>query len=782
MSSTSSTSTNTTQSKIIHSKKKIQKSEPEICTVCMNNYTSIIRKKTVCKYCKTDTCSKCIERYLLDRHEDAHCLHCRVNYNDAALQEICTKTYIQHIYFKHRQEVLINRERANLPGLQDTAINERQKRNNTQKINELKDEINELTAKRNDVMTKYNKLYTEYYSKIASKLDYSGYRKQLDDLLVISESFNNVITDKISKINRIKWPATYGLPSNGETQIEPEKKKFIRRCTRDGCQGFLSTAWKCGICEFYSCSKCFITKTKKHDDHHICKKEDVETADMIKKDSKPCPNCGEFIMKTSGCFSKNTPILLWNRTTKMSQDIRIGDELLGDDGHKRTVLNTFYGIDTLYKIQQTSGMTYIVNSKHTLVLKYNNMLPIHSYIYNKLIKYKKSNFEYHIRIDDYIKLDTYVKQVLVGYKLTPYTESTIQVFEAGFGEYYGWKVDSNSKFLLKDSTVCHNCDQMFCITCQTPWSWTSGKVVTSGVIHNPHYYEWMKRNGGTVPRNPADVPCGGYPNAWEIRRMPKGVSHKISNKFFEFHRICQELQDISQRSYRSHIDLDTTNKINVKFLLGDFDEKHWGQLLAKNERKRKRDGEVQEIFAAFRMVAIELINRVQNYHSDDNTIHLFTYLPVNEAEQFINDLSIEIDALIRMINDALRNASITYSYSVPYITIDNNNYYSIKTKNFSDEVKKRHSSKKDEDNNIADTDILVIENKDVDSSIPVTPINRKKPVVAPQASNELTSNELTSNELTSNELTSNELTSNELADSLGEDANLQIAIAASLEL
>jgi len=257
--------------------------------------------------------------------------------------------------------------------------------------------------------------------------------------------------------------------------------------------------------------------------------------------------------------------------------------------------------------------------------------------------------------------------------------------------------------IKKDSKPCPNCgefimkssgcSQMFCITCQTPWDWNTGKVVTSGVIHNPHYYEWMKRNGGAAPRNPADVPCGGYPSAWELRRMPVGTSNKISNLFFEFHRICQELQDISERSYRSHIDQNSTTNINVKFLLADFDEKHWGQLLGKNERKRKRDNEVQEIFAAFRMVAVELLNRVQNYTSD--TIRAFTHLPVKEAETFILDLDVEIKALIQMINDALRNVSISYSYIVPYIGIDEQ-YYSIKTKNFADEVKKKRGAKKDD--------------------------------------------------------------------------------------
>jgi hypothetical protein len=623
--------TDSTKSKTTRPKKeKVEKPEPEMCGVCMNNYTPIIRKKCVCKYCKADTCSKCIEQYLLGRHEDAHCLHCRVNYNDTTLFEICTKTYIQHVYFKHRQEVLINRERANLPGLQDVAIDERRKRGNDEKINEIKKEISALETQRDVIMTQYNTLYTEYYSKLAAKQDYSAIRKQLDDILVQSDKLRTQINNKKDDINHIKWPAAYGLPANGGTHAKPEeeKKKFIRRCTRDGCQGFLSTAWKCGICEYYSCSKCFVTKTKKHDDPHECKKEDIETADMIKADCKACPNCGEFIQKSSGC------------------------------------------------------------------------------------------------------------------------------------------------------------DQMWCISCQTPFSWTTGKVVTGGIIHNPHYYEWMKRNGGAAPRNPADVPCGGYPNAWELRRMPKGLPNNIANVFFEFHRICQELQDISERTYRSHIDLDTTNKINVKFLLGDFDEKHWGQLLGKNERKRKRDREVQEIFAAFRMVAVELINRVQNYRSEDGKIRTFTDLPIKEAEVFINALSIEIKALITMINDALRNVSISHCYSVPYIHLDGH-YYSIKTKNFSDEVKKKRGAKKEEDNDDDTASTIstpVVQNKVITpttavpavpapattpsvpapatTSVPVVPliaapIKRKKPVVAPTVEDEL-------------------------ANELGEDAALQAAIAASL--
>ena len=688
----------------------------ECCSVCMETYTTILRKKCVCKYCNEATCSKCIERYLLDRHEDAHCLHCRVNYNDITLHGICTKTYLRHTYFKHRQEVLVNRERANLPALQDIAITERKRRDNELKISAIKLDIIPIEKERDIIMSEYNKTYSEYYSKNKEES-----RENLDNLLVKLDQYRALINIKKDEIHAIR-------NSRYEKEEKEEKKKFIRRCTINNCQGFLSTAWKCGICEHYSCSKCFKPKTKKHDDPHECLKDDLDTAELIKKDCKPCPKCGEFIMKSSGCFAKDTPILTWNGY-KMSQNIVVGDELVGDDNLKRVVLDTCSGVDTLYEVAQSCGMNYTVNSKHTLVLKYRDeLIPYWKDLYwhvewfdrKELVRNihripgSKSDvkeisefvqtihvpIDIEIMIEDYMKLDEFTKEKLYGFKFQDSymcsitaidiltLKSNIEVKELGLGEYYGWKVDSNKRFLLGDDTVLHNCDQMFCISCQTPWSWTSGKIVTSGPIHNPHYLDWMRRNGTNIPRNPADIPCGGFPDGWELRKMPKGMSKNTANIFYEFHRICMEIQDISQRNYRSHLDNTTINSINVKFLLGDFDEKLWGQHLGKNERKRKRDSEVQEVFSAFRMVAVELINRVQHY-GVPNTLN-FTHIPIPEAETFIKNLNVEIKALILMINDAFRSISIYYSYSVPYITIGK--YYSVQTKNFSDEVKKKRET------------------------------------------------------------------------------------------
>ena len=947
---------------------KEEKEGPECCSICSEHYTPMLRKKITCKFCLNKTCCKCIEQYLLGKHEDAHCLHCRVNYTDAMLKEICTKTYLQQRYFKHRQEVLINRERASLPGLQVVAMEERKRRERRERITVLAKEITAIKLQRDHLYLEHHALSLEYRTLKKEKED-------VGDLLQRIAALDDQVREHTQQIYE-RRERMYQIHMEGrhkEEEKEDEKRKFIRRCMRTGCQGFLSTAWKCGICEWYSCSKCFMARGVTHDAEHECKKEDVETAELIKKDCKPCPNCGEFIEKSSGCFAADTAILLWNGSSKMSQDITVGDELVGDDGEKRTVLSTVSGEDTMYEVAQNNGMTYVVNSKHTLVLKCTGEKNIHWYetiqawkirwfdrqeLYLKtkgfsIIEYntkeealrraeefkKTLTFpeEIEITIEEYMKLTDTQKKSLVGYKSSeinwakqevpldpymmglyigdgintgtafainapedpeileyilqwaeghgcevvhdeiyrfrlrrrdnkintqyaighgatsdtcngcqlkksgfcdrpniPYTNTytmarknplceiltaydmvgkkkkipmeymvndretrlqllagiidtdghvakmndgkrisitssnkdlaeqyvllsqslgfitsiiaipkkgvsfsvggekkdyddhyavnisgniskiptriarkkcvdshpnkdmlrtSISVKNIGSGSYYGWSIDKNKRFILLDQSTVHNCSQMFCITCKTPWDWGTGKVVTSGPLHNPHYYEWMQRNGQTMARNPADVPCGGYPNAWELRRMPRRIKESVSHLFYEFHRLCQELQDVSTRNYRSHIDNTTVHDIHTRFLLGDFDEKHWGQLMAVNEKKRKRDQEIQDIFAAFRMVAVEFINRIHLYHTPQYAS--FTDLPVHEAENMLLHLNIEIQELITMINTALKGVSQSYSYAVPYINRSLNRdavLYNMATMNFVEKKKRGAAS------------------------------------------------------------------------------------------
>ena len=69
---------------------------------------------------------------------------------------------------------------------------------------------------------------------------------------------------------------------------------------------------------------------------------------------------------------------------------------------------------------------------------------------------------------------------------------------------------------MNDMTVVRNCNQMWCVMegCNTAFDWVSGRIIT-GAVHNPHYYEWLRRTGGQQ-RETGDIPCGGVPTYWVL--------------------------------------------------------------------------------------------------------------------------------------------------------------------------------------------------------------------------------------------------------------------------
>lgn len=89
------------------------------------------------------------------------------------------------------------------------------------------------------------------------------------------------------------------------------------------------------------------------------------------------------IEASPGCLGINTPILMYDGSIKMVQDIKIGDKVMGIDSLPRNVLSTNQGKDELFKIIPQKGESFICNSKHILTL--------HSKAINRSIKiYKKT--------------------------------------------------------------------------------------------------------------------------------------------------------------------------------------------------------------------------------------------------------------------------------------------------------------------------------------------------------------------------------------------------------
>lgn len=80
-----------------------------------------------------------------------------------------------------------------------------------------------------------------------------------------------------------------------------------------------------------------------------------------------------LVLPTGGgkCLEVDTPVIMHDGTTKMVQDVQVGDCLMGDDGTPRNVLSLARGREPMYEIQPVKGDAWGCNESHILSLVWN---------------------------------------------------------------------------------------------------------------------------------------------------------------------------------------------------------------------------------------------------------------------------------------------------------------------------------------------------------------------------------------------------------------------------
>lgn len=251
------------------------------CIICYDKFTTSVRKEISCPHCQNTTCCTCVKRYLLETAKDPHCPQCSKAWSRFFLQQNLPKSFIDNEYAKRRANILWGREESYIPEAQIKAIRvQKAEQYNETKVLPLIKTLKQLKEKEMELRKAILDLDTEIYYRRNTREDILSGRINFED-----DSFI-VLTST-------------------ETKTEQEKSGFKRKCSNEGCLGWLSSAWKCGLCENYTCIDCFkvIGKKKKTDgeENHVCNPSDVETAKLIKASTKPCPKCGEGIEKDEGC-------------------------------------------------------------------------------------------------------------------------------------------------------------------------------------------------------------------------------------------------------------------------------------------------------------------------------------------------------------------------------------------------------------------------------------------------------------------------------------------------
>ena len=159
------------------------------------------------------------------------------------------------------------------------------------------------------------------------------------------------------------------------------------------------------------------------------------------------------------------------------------------------------------------------------------------------------------------------------------------------------------------------CDQMWCTQdgCQTAFSWNTGHIVT-GVVHNPHYYDWLRRqNNGQMPRQAGDIPCGGLPNAWQFTRLLQNISLSVVERarIATIHRCFGDIIHVRLPDFPARRLANTNKDIDVKYLMNELSELEWQKMLEQRETRFERKKEIGQILTTFAHVGSEMIRTIE---------------------------------------------------------------------------------------------------------------------------------------------------------------------------
>ena len=220
------------------------------CNICCENFKST-RPKICCQYCEFDACRACCEKYILSE-EIPKCMMpgCGKEWSRKFIKEKFTNSFLTSVYKEHLETILFDKEKALLPATQPIVEEKIRKQNIRKEMRNIDNLIHELQNQKRELEAKF---------------------------------YNRTNTQEKTE------------------QTDENIRNFVRQCPADGCRGFLSTQWKCGLCENWTCPDCHELKGPSRTCEHTCDPNSVETAKLLSKDSKPCPKCQSLIFKIEGC-------------------------------------------------------------------------------------------------------------------------------------------------------------------------------------------------------------------------------------------------------------------------------------------------------------------------------------------------------------------------------------------------------------------------------------------------------------------------------------------------
>jgi hypothetical protein len=363
------------------------------------------------------------------------------------ISSVFPSSFINGKLKKHKEQVLFDSERSLLPA--------------TQPIVERRIKIEDSQHKRGEILEKIQILRTQQYQ----------------------------LQNEIWRLQNNRDPI--------------ERAEFVKPCPDSECRGFLSTQWKCGLCQKWSCPQCHEIKGMERDIAHTCNPETVATVALLSADTKPCPSCHTQIFRVSGC------------------------------------------------------------------------------------------------------------------------------------------------------------DDMFCTNCHTGFNWRTGRQ--QNTIHNPHYFEWLRRNGDQIPRTPGDIPCRN-----ELTNIVYTTIRRILTEKHSANPSSRSCADFMERLIRNMLHMryaiipvyreagrfQRNEEMRILYMRNQITEEKFKMFLQRDQKKLDKMREIHNVLDLLSTTITDIVYRFLDHL---NSAHM---------GEFNQDILREINPIVDYANECLRDISETYSSRV----------------------------------------------------------------------------------------------------------------------
>jgi|LauGreDrversion4_2_1035121.scaffolds.fasta_scaffold159551_2 hypothetical protein len=186
----------------------------------------------------------------------------------------------------------------------------------------------------------------------------------------------------------------------------------------------------------------------------------------------------------------------------------------------------------------------------------------------------------------------------------------------------------SAKLIAKDSRPCpkcqsliykiDGCDQMWCTQCHTAFSWTHGTIETK--IHNPHYYEWQRKNG-TIHRENNDGECGRTLDQYvfsQIYVLTKSIIYDIENHGGPLVKLLNKLQNIIRLCiHNAQVEIPQRHPIDnlpirIDYLRGKIDESALKQKIRFNQKKSMQNAEIIKVIQFVNTAVTDVLYRLMD--------------------------------------------------------------------------------------------------------------------------------------------------------------------------